>query len=225
MLNLDRQEVLLTEDLTHSYGLPRPVLSQVSVSFESGEMAALWGPSGSGKSTLLSLIGLLMPPESGRVVVESVDPWASKSELRRLRTSAFGWVLQNCACLESRTARENVRLPRLAIGEPLSTADDAACLALEQVGLGHRTESKASELSGGELQRMTIARMICQRAPIVLADEPTGQLDQTSSDGVARTLRDLTRDGQCVVVATHDKHLADMCDRVMTVVDGRVREL
>jgi putative ABC transport system ATP-binding protein len=187
-------------------------------------MTALWGPSGSGKSTMLSLLGLLMRPTTGTVRLDGDNAWRSGRIARELRATRFGWVLQNLASIEARTALENTRLPLLARGMIESEADDQATSALETVGLRHRASARSSELSGGELQRMTIARMICQGLPILLADEPTGQLDKASSDEVAATFALLAQAGRCVIIATHDERLAASCQRVIGFANGQIEE-
>jgi ABC-type lipoprotein export system ATPase subunit len=214
---------LVTTGLTHSY--PRadgPVLTEVGVSFSWSELTAIWGPSGSGKSTFLSLLGLLMAPSEGKVIVMGTDAWSSPRQARALRASSYAWVLQNSACLEARSALDNVMVGVRSGGAARDQARDVATEALHLVGLEHRLFARASELSGGELQRMTVARAFAQGRPIVLADEPTGQLDRQSSQTVATALRSLAASGCAVVVATHDQALAAGCDRVLAVADGRI---
>jgi putative ABC transport system ATP-binding protein/lipoprotein-releasing system ATP-binding protein len=136
----------------------------------------------------------------------------------------FAWVLQNSACLEARTAIDNVAMVRLAQGASRRQARLAAHETLEMVGLGDRLHARASELSGGELQRMTVARALLSSRPVVLADEPTGQLDAHNSDLVAGALRACTEAGQAVIVATHDVAITRHCDRRLTLVDGELFE-
>lgn len=204
--------------LGHTYGRSgAPVLCDVNLGLEFGRITALWGPSGSGKSTLLSLLGLLMAPTAGSVTVAGHSAWTSPRATRRMRSSLFAWVLQNSACLEARTAVDNVAMGVLAEGASRPDAVQKATAALQTVGLAERARSRAVDLSGGELQRMTVARALTQNKPIVLADEPTGQLDASSSATVADAFRELARAGRCVVVATHDYTVADRCDLVVAV--------
>jgi ABC-type lipoprotein export system ATPase subunit len=210
-----------------SYAYPQadaPVLRHVSTRFARGEVAAIYGPSGSGKSTLLSLLGLIMRPQAGVVSIFGVPAWESRSQTDALRRSAFSWVLQNSACLEARLAIDNVAMARLSQGVSVVDAQSEARRALQQVGLGHRLKARANELSGGELQRVTIARAISSRRPIVLADEPTGQLDSRNTELVASALRACAETGQIVIVATHDGKLMRDCDRHLEVVDGQIME-
>jgi ABC-type lipoprotein export system ATPase subunit len=131
-------------------------------------------------------------------------------------------VLQNSACLEARHAIDNVAMVRLSQGASVAEARSEARHALEQVGLGHRLSARASELSGGELQRVTIARAISSRKPVVLADEPTGQLDSRNTDLVGEALSACAAAGQVVVIATHDPNLIRYCDRQLEIVDGQI---
>lgn len=216
---------LTITDLSYSY--PRAdsaVLDRVSTRFLCGQVTAIYGPSGSGKSTLLSILGLLMRPKAGTVSIFGEAAWKSRAHTDSLRRSAFCWVLQNSACLEARLAIDNVAMVRLSEGDSLAEAHSEARRALRQVGLGHRLSARASELSGGELQRVTIARAICSRKPVVLADEPTGQLDSHNSDLVVGALCACANAGQIVIVATHDSKLIRFCDRRLEMVDGQLRE-
>jgi putative ABC transport system ATP-binding protein len=211
------------DDLTYSY--PRAdslVLNRVSAHFARGQITAIYGPSGSGKSTLLSILGLLMRPKHGTVSIFGESAWRSRSQSDSLRRSAFSWVLQNSACLEARLAIDNVAMVLLSQGASLDEARSQARQALQRVGLGHRLSARASELSGGELQRVTIARAISSRKPVVLADEPTGQLDRHNTDLVAGALRACADAGQVVIVATHDGNLIRYCDRRLEIVDGQI---
>ncbi len=217
-------DAIKAEQVSHTYDRRiGPVIADVDATFGFGTLVALWGPSGSGKSTLLSLIGLLMAPTSGTVTVTGQPAWTSSAEARRLRASMFAWVLQNSACLESRSALDNVAMGPLAEGLRRPEATRRALEALEVVGLADRAASRAVELSGGELQRMTVARALAQDKRIVLADEPTGQLDAKSSATVADALRALAAAGRCVIVATHDPAVSDRCDRVIAVAARPIR--
>jgi len=214
----EQVDAIKAEHVSHVYDRRiGPVIADVDATFGFGTLVALWGPSGSGKSTLLSLIGLLMAPTSGTVTVAGQPAWTSSADTRRLRASMFAWVLQNSACLESRSALDNVAMGPLAEGARRHDATRRALQALEVVGLTERAASKAVELSGGELQRMTVARALAADKRIVLADEPTGQLDAKSSAMVADALRTLAEAGRCVIVATHDQAVSDRCDDVIPV--------
>jgi lipoprotein-releasing system ATP-binding protein len=200
-------------------------LNGVDLRFEEGEFSALIGPSGSGKSTLLNLMGLLDQPTSGSVEVKGRNASElDEDERTRLRGQTLGFVFQFHHLLPAFTALENVQLP-LVIDEGRlkdSMADRARSL-LERVGLADKLHSPANDLSGGQQQRVAIARALCMRPLLVLADEPTGNLDTESSDQVFQLLREINRDeGTAFVVVTHDTRIADRCDRIVELVDGRV---
>jgi len=208
--------LLLGTHLSHTYrGLASPVLADISLEVRAGELVGVTGPSGSGKSTLLSVLGLLLPPSAGRVVVRGEDAWSSRSSAYRLARECFAWILQNSACLEARTALENVAVALLCQGERRGASVVQATDALEAVGLGERLGAVAATLSGGELQRVTVARALASGRPVVLADEPTGQIDPAGTDAVAAALRSCATAGRAVVVATHDPRVARHCDRVV----------
>lgn len=215
------RELRLAE-VGHVYDAQRaPVISDVSLTFRRGEVSALVGPSGSGKSTLLSIVGLLLRPTAGRVVIDGVrDPWRSRAAATADRAELFSWVLQNSACLEARTTIDNVALGPLACGAASVTARRLAAEALSIVGLGDLLSQRASRLSGGELQRMTIARALAHDRSFILADEPTGQLDAKNSEAVVAALRACADADHGVILATHDDAVVACCDRVVAIVNG-----
>ena len=209
-----------------------PVLRGVEVEAEHGEMVAVVGASGSGKSTLLHIMGLLDNPDSGVVLVDGsrID---NRPERHRdaMRNRQFGFIFQFYHLLPELTALENVMMPQL-IGhgvwsywkERRKIRREAASL-LERVGLGHRLTHRPSELSGGEMQRAAIARALAGRPSILLADEPTGNLDAGSGQGVLDLLRDLNRErGLTMMLVTHDQHIAQQADRVVRLAEGRIEE-
>jgi putative ABC transport system ATP-binding protein len=208
-----------------SFAYPRtsvPVIDGVDLTVQPGEVLALVGPSGSGKSTLLSILGLLMKPTHGTVRVDGHDAWRTSGTGNALARSLFAWVLQNSACLENRTTIDNVAIALMSEGLPRTESNRLASEALSRVGLEERLHAKATELSGGELQRMTVARALVGTRAIILADEPTGHLDRCNSDMVAEALLAAKRGGQSVVVATHDPRVAARCDRQAALADGRL---
>jgi len=190
-----------------------------------GEFTALMGPSGSGKSTLLNLIGLLDRPTAGRVMIRGRDTSGlGDDELTRLRAREIGFVFQFHHLLPAFTALENVMLPALADrGRPDPALRARAAALLERVGLTSRLAHRPSELSGGQQQRVAVARALMAAPPLVLADEPTGNLDTHSADDVFALLRSLNRDeGTTFLVVTHDRRMAERCDRIVELVDGRI---
>ncbi|WP_425955268.1 ABC transporter ATP-binding protein [Xylanimonas sp. McL0601] len=203
--------------LSYRYpGASRHVVAGFTHTFDAGTLTAIVAPSGAGKSTLLSLLGLLLAPDDGTVSVDGTTcDWRRRAELTELRTQRFAWVLQNNACFEKRTATDNVAVALLASGTPMRRARDAAASALETVGLAAQGRQPAGQLSGGERQRMTIARALVAGRPVMLADEPTGNLDRASSLTVFDALRACAHAGATVVVATHDLQLAAVADHVV----------
>jgi putative ABC transport system ATP-binding protein len=199
-------------------------LDGVSLSIEPGELLCIMGPSGSGKSTLLHLLGGLDRPTAGRIVVGGRDLVAlSDEELTSFRRYQVGFVFQFFNLLPTLSAWENVAVPRLLDGQRLARSRDEAVALLEQVGLGERIDHRPAELSGGEMQRVAIARALINSPSLVLADEPTGNLDSRSGDVVLNLLRaSAVGDGRALVLVTHDEHVAAVADRVVELGDGRV---
>lgn len=201
------------------------VLRGIDLVVRPGEFLALTGASGSGKSTLLNLIGLLDRPTAGRILFQGADVTRlDETETTALRGRAIGFVFQFHYLLPAFTAAENVMLPLLADrGRRDEEMTTRAGELLADVGLAERLSFRATELSGGEQQRVALARALIMRPSLVLADEPTGNLDSESGAQVFRLLRDFnTRYGTTFVVVTHDDRLADQCDRIVHLVDGRV---
>jgi lipoprotein-releasing system ATP-binding protein len=201
------------------------VLRGIDLEVSAGELVAVTGASGSGKSTMLNLLGLLDRPSEGRVLVGGVDTATlDDAAITRLRGDAIGFVFQFHHLLPAFTAAENVMLPMiLAAGRPRAGMRERAVSLLGRVGLGDRPDARPSELSGGQQQRVAIARALARGAPLVLADEPTGNLDSEAAEQVFALVRALNRDERIAfVVVTHDARLAARCDRVVTLVDGRI---
>jgi predicted ABC-type transport system involved in lysophospholipase L1 biosynthesis ATPase subunit len=215
-------------DLAKSYGAaPATVhaLRGVSVEVRRGERVALLGKSGSGKSTLLNILGGLDRPTSGAVEVEGRDlARMSGDELARHRLATVGIIFQAFNLIPSRTALENVALPMVFAGRPRGPRRDAARRALEEVGLGHRLHHRPAELSGGEHQRVAVARALVNDPAVLLADEPTGNLDSaTAAEVVALIDGHVRRHGTTLVLITHDEELARGCtDRVLRLRDGQM---
>jgi putative ABC transport system ATP-binding protein len=219
--------VLLGRDLQKTYPMDGDTvhaLRGVSLEIRAGEYVAVAGPSGSGKSTLLQVIGGIDPPTAGTVEVLGTSLGElSDRELTRLRLTRLGFIFQRFHLLPVLTARENVELPmaeaRVARGERRRRALEL----LEYVGLAHRTNHRATQLSGGEMQRVAIARALANRPALLLADEPTGELDANTGKEILALFRRLNRDGTTLVVVTHDESLAAEAGRVIHMLDGRIR--
>jgi putative ABC transport system ATP-binding protein len=198
-------------------------LRVVSVEVPEGEQLAVIGPSGSGKTTLLTVMGTLERPSSGGVHVAGHDVAnASDGELAGLRAHAIGFVFQEFHLQESITALDNVALGMLYTGRPLRQRRDAAQAALERVGLGHRLTHRPPMLSGGERQRVAIARAIAKRPLIILADEPTGNLDSKAGGEVVGLLHGLASDGATLVLITHEENIAGGFPRRIQMRDGQI---
>ena len=202
------------------------VLHGIDLSLARGEFAALIGPSGSGKSTLLNIIGLLDKPSSGKLFLigQEAENLPDKA-LTQLRAKAIGFVFQFHNLLPAFTAVENVMLPLLAAqGRPNAAMRERAEYLIEQVGLKDWGHHLANDLSGGQQQRVAIARALVMQPALVLADEPTGNLDTVSADNVFNLMRQVSNSGTAFLIVTHDPRLAARCDRVIELVDGRIQK-
>jgi putative ABC transport system ATP-binding protein len=204
-----------------SGGQPLTILHPLDLSVPSGQLLSIVGPSGSGKSTLLGLIAGLDTPSTGRIVIDGVDITAlDEDRLARLRSTTIGFVFQFFHLLPSLSALENILVPLEIAGA--SRAMDRAQTLLDEVGLTERGHHYPSQLSGGEQQRVALARALANDPPILLADEPTGNLDSKNGHHVVELLRNVNRvRGTTVVMVTHDAELADQSDVVLSMRDGR----
>ena len=217
--------VLELDGVTKVYGEdpPVPALRGVSFSVHRGELVAIVGPSGSGKSTLLHVIGTLERPTSGIVRISGIDAaQLDDRELSRLRARDIGFVFQQFFLAEHATVRENVADGLLYAGVRAAERHRRADDAIERVGLSHRASFKPTKLSGGERQRVAIARALVGQPAIVLADEPTGNLDSTTGASIMELLRELNSAGATILMITHDAGLADQLPRQIRVLDGEV---
>jgi putative ABC transport system ATP-binding protein len=201
-------------------------VQEVSISVAAGEFVAIFGPSGSGKSTLLLLAAGLLRADAGSVRFEGRDLAAlSRSEARSYRRTKLGFVFQNFELGAGLSAEENVALPLMLRRVPHREASKRALGALEDVGLGHRRAHTPAELSGGEQQRVAIARALIGQPQLILADEPTGNLDSETGNAVLELLSALPRErGAAVVLVSHDTHVSGYADRVLGMRDGRLTE-
>jgi putative ABC transport system ATP-binding protein len=221
----DREVVLELDDVSKVYGSEPPVIALDGVSFNvhRGELLAIVGPSGSGKSTLLHLMGTLDRPSSGTVRVTGFDiAGLSDRELASLRATRIGFVFQQFFLAEHATALENVADGLLYAGVAVGERREQAADVLAAVGLGDRLTARPTQLSGGERQRVAIARALVGRKAIVLADEPTGNLDSTTGAAILALLRELHVGGATIAVITHDRDLAAGLPRQVEMLDGRI---
>lgn len=201
-----------------------PVLLGIDMSIEKGEMVAIMGPSGSGKSTLMNVIGLLDRPTQGELFLDdaAIDLSMSDSKLAKLRSQKIGFVFQSFNLLPKMTALSNVLLPTIYTKGNRREQAKRAKRLLELVGLGERIDHRPTELSGGEKQRVAIARALINDPEIILADEPTGNLDSKSGKEVMDVLKQLHQKGKTVIIITHDQAVADLCQRIIRIKDGKV---
>jgi lipoprotein-releasing system ATP-binding protein len=212
-----------------SYGthVKTSVLKNISLSFPAGEFSAIIGQSGSGKTTLLNLIGLLDRPDSGKVFHKGKDLFMLDDEaLAQIRNRTFGFIFQFHHLLPEFTALENVLIPsQIASGRITDEGRQRALDLLVRVGLEHRINNRSTELSGGQQQRVAVARALMNRPEILLADEPTGNLDSDAGASVLELLRKINKEsGTTCIIVTHDRHIAAACDRVISVADGIIKE-
>jgi len=218
---------LVVADVTKQYptrGAPLEVLRGVSLQLSRGENLAILGPSGCGKSTLLHILGTLDAPTSGRVTLAGQNPFQlNEPRLAAFRNHQIGFIFQDHHLLPQCSVLENVLVPTLADGQPQPPAVERARMLLDRVGLGQRLEHLPAELSGGERQRTAIARALINRPTLLLADEPTGNLDRTTAATVGRLLVELQAQEQTMlVVVTHSLELAGMLARRMELDDGKL---
>ncbi len=221
--------MLLTRDLRKTYfssGGEVEVLRGVSIGVSRGEIAAIIGPSGVGKSTLLNLIGALDRPSSGEILINGEDLFSKNDEeLAEFRNSTIGFVFQFHHLLPELSAFENVMLPALLAGKPKEFIHERTTSLLNDVGLTKRGSHKPSELSGGERQRVAIARAIVNDPKLILADEPTGNLDRENAEEMYELIWKLREENQqTFLIVTHNEELANKTDRIIRLVDGYVKE-
>jgi lipoprotein-releasing system ATP-binding protein len=218
---------LIVENVTKEFptrGEPLVVLRGVSLKLSAGQNLAILGPSGSGKSTLLHIVGTLDQPTSGRVTLRGQDPFVlSEPELAAFRNERIGFVFQDHHLLPQCSVLENVLLPMIAGGRVPQESIDRAHTLIERVGLADRLEHRPAELSGGERQRVAVARALIHRPALLLADEPTGNLDRTTAASVGQLLLELQRHEQTMmIIVTHSLELAAHLDQRMEFDQGRL---
>lgn len=223
----EKEAVLKLAGIEKAYrtaGGELPVLHGLSLEIDAGSLCAIVGPSGSGKSTLLNILGLLDRPDSGQVFLDgAAADFSSAAEAARLRNQLIGFVFQSFQLLPRLTAWENVALPLLYRNVPRAERRPRALAMLERVGLTGRADHRPNQLSGGQMQRVALARALINNPRLILADEPTGNLDSATAGEALSLLRSLNRDfGVTIVIVTHDRELALACDRQIEIRDGRI---
>jgi putative ABC transport system ATP-binding protein len=224
---MEIHHIIRVVEVTKSFSLGKSavsVLKGVDLSVEAGEYLSIMGPSGSGKSTLFNIIGGLDKPTTGRVFIDEIDiSQLDAYELAWLRNRKIGYIFQTFNLIPVMTALENVTLPMIFAGLDQERAVDKGRALLDQVGLGERFQHKPSELSGGQQQRVAIARALANDPAIILADEPTGNLDSNTGGEIIALLETLSRERRVTIIsATHDFKMLSVSDRVVWIVDGRI---
>lgn len=224
-----RKKVMELKNVTKTYQMGDVkvhAMRGVDLSIYDGEMASIVGPSGSGKSTIMHILGLLDVPTSGKVFIDGKDATAlGNDEAARLRGDKIGFVFQVFYLIPSITALDNVAVPMMFYDVPEEKRRKLAKLALEKLGMGHRTTHLPSELSGGERQRVAIARALMNDPAVILADEPTGNLDSKSGRDVLRVFKKLNKEGKTIVVVTHDESIAKHAERIIRIKDGSIEKI
>lgn len=218
------------KNLTKKYvtkHLETSVLKGIDLEVPAGEFLGIMGKSGAGKSTLMYQIGLLDHPSGGEIILNGINTENLSTEERtQMRLTELGYVFQDYALIPELTASENVMIPILMQGNSLDRAKQVAIDMLEKVGLSHRVDNKPSQLSGGEQQRVSIARAMAHEPKILFADEPTANLDTASGQSIIELFKDLNKKGQTIVMVTHEEEYAKYCDRIVYLEDGKiVREI
>src|SRR2546422_4987638 len=218
--------LIAVRDLEKPYAMDGPpvhALCGVTLAIQRGEFVAVIGPSGSGKSTLMHILGCLDTPSSGKYWLDGEDvAEMSNRALARIRNQKIGFVFQTFNLLPRATILKNVELPLLYAGVPRDERRSRALAALARVGLGNRAKNRPNELSGGQRQRVAIARALVNNPSLVLADEPTGNLDQKTGEEILRLFERLHGQGHTILVVTHEKSIAARAHRVLSLRDGRV---
>ncbi len=213
-------------DVTRTYdleGVSVPALRGVSLNIAAGDYVAIIGPSGSGKSSLMHLLGALDRPSAGKLLIDGQDVSDKTApEMAKLRNETIGFVFQAFHLLPRTTALDNVALPLVYRGIATRERRAKAQQTLERVGLGHRTGHRPNQMSGGEQQRVAIARALVTEPKVLLADEPTGNLDTKTGQAVLELLEELNRDGVALVIVTHDLEVASRATRKITMRDGEI---
>lgn len=219
-------EIIRVEEVTKIYKIGTQevrALDGVDLSVSNNEYISLMGASGSGKSTLMNILGCLDTPTSGRYFLNGPDvSKLSDSELAEIRNSEIGFVFQTFNLLPRYSALDNVALPLIYAGMSKSKRDERAREVLEQVGLGDRMDHKPNELSGGQRQRVAVARALVNRPSIILADEPTGNLDSTTSYEIMELFNELHAAGNTIIIVTHEEDIATYTKRMVRLKDGKV---
>lgn len=225
-METDKMLLIEIKDMTKIYNPGENevhALDGVDLTICEREFVAIIGHSGSGKSTLMNMLGCLDVPTTGTYMLHGIDVSdMDDDELSDVRNREIGFIFQGFNLIQNLTAMENVTLPLIYRGVGKREREELAFNALEKVGLSHRLDHKPAQMSGGQQQRVAIARAIAQAPPIILADEPTGNLDSNSTREIMQILRELHSEGRTVILITHDNEIAEQADRVIKIRDGKI---
>jgi putative ABC transport system ATP-binding protein len=221
-------KIIELEDIQKTYRIGDSeftILKGIDLQIEEGEFIALMGPSGSGKSTLMNIVGCLDRPSSGRFMLLDQDiSRTSDDELARIRRVELGFIFQTFNLIGRISVLKNVEVPMMLSGLPREKRRDRALRLLESVGIAHRINFSPLNISGGERQRVAIARALANDPKIIIADEPTGNLDLKNSDEVMKILNNLNQEGRTIIMVTHNPEITENCSRVIRLRDGRILE-
>jgi putative ABC transport system ATP-binding protein len=221
-----KKEIIRLENITKNYitgDITTPVLKGISLVIHQGDFVAITGRSGSGKSTLMNIIGLLDTPTSGTYTLNGTAITKfEEDELAYMRNREIGFVFQQFNLLSRSTALDNVVLPAIYAGIPKAERKKNALKILTMVGLAERVNNRPNQLSGGQQQRVAIARALMNNPAIILADEPTGNLDTKSGQDVMNVLKDLNREGKTIILITHERDIAEQAKKIIILTDGKV---
>ncbi|MBE3137955.1 MAG: ABC transporter ATP-binding protein [Thermoplasmata archaeon] len=222
------KDVIVTQNISKTYGKP-PLqvfaLRETNLHIKQGDYIAIIGPSGSGKSTLMNLLGCLDKPTSGKIFIDGSDvSTLNENELAKIRREKIGFIFQKYNLIPTLNALENIELSMGFAGVDSQTRTTKAKQLLEMVELSKRLTHKPSEMSGGEQQRVAIARSLANNPSIILADEPTGNVDSKSGENIMNILEEVNRKGETIIVVTHNMAIAQRAKRVLRIQDGEVRE-
>lgn len=228
LVNKEQKIIMQVENLSKTYSQGKILVHALRcacITVRKGELLAIMGPSGSGKSTLLALIGTLEKATDGKVILDGIDLTSVPEKLLPLvRREKIGFIFQHYNLIPTLSALENVELSMRFSMVPKKESGERARKLLEELGLGDRLSHKPSELSGGEQQRVSIARALANRPAVILADEPTGEVDSKTRDSIVRVFKELSEKGQTILVVTHDPEVAKECSRVLRITDGIIKD-
>jgi putative ABC transport system ATP-binding protein len=223
---MSKEDLILITDIGRKYVIGAETihaLKSVTLTIKKGEFVALMGPSGSGKSTLMNILGCLDTPTKGEYILNGINvSEMSDSELAEVRNQEIGFVFQTFNLLPRSSAKENVALPLVYAGVNKENRDTRAIKALENVGLGNRVDHKPNELSGGQRQRVAVARALINNPSIILADEPTGNLDSKTSVEIMALIEDIHAKGNTIILVTHEEDIAQHAHRIVRMRDGLI---